>query len=77
MVFKMISFKKGNILTPPKSKTSGIPEPELEINCFQKDFLIKIIIFSHPPKSRKSGIPEPELKINGFQKDFLLKMIRF
>ena len=35
---KGFSFKKIAILTPPKSKTSGIPEPELEINCFHMDF---------------------------------------
>ena len=38
---KGFSFKNGNILTPPKSKTSRIPEPELDINCFQKGFLKK------------------------------------
>ena len=67
---KRFSFKNGNIVTPPKSKTSEIPEPKLEINGFQKNFLFKMVTFKQPPKSRESGIPEPELEINDFQKLF-------
>ena len=39
-----------------KSRKSGIPEPELEIDGCQQDFLFKIVRFWYSPKSRKSGV---------------------